>query len=58
MRIFVFMNRGQVAVRVGSHYFGVRSRRMRELWSERQRIGWHIRYLPFGLRAFYRRSAP
>jgi hypothetical protein len=53
MKLFIWRGH-QVAVRIGRHYFGIRSIRMRELWSERGRIGWRVVYLPFGLRAFYR----
>lgn len=49
----LFVGDGQFAIRVGRHFFGFRSSRCREYWSERNRIGWSVRYLPFGLRAFY-----
>lgn len=53
MRHF-FIDGQQVAVRVGRHFLGVRSPRMREFWSERNRLGWKVTYLPGGWRAFYR----
>lgn len=52
----LFISREQWAVRMGEHFFGVRSSAMRELYSERNRRGWSVRYLPFGLRAFYRKA--
>lgn len=57
MKAKLFISAGeQVAVRVGPHFFGVRAPAMRELYSERHRIGWSVVYLPLGLRAFYRRD--
>jgi len=53
-RVRLFMSGQQVAVRVGPRFLGVR--RTRELWSERNRIGWRVVYLPGGWRAFYRRD--
>lgn len=53
MRMY-FWPRHQIALRVGRHFFGIRSRHMPELWSERVRAGWRVVYLPFGLRAFHR----
>lgn len=50
----MWVSRYQVAIRVGRHFFGVRTRLAYELYSERLRIGWKIVYLPYGLRAFYR----
>lgn len=50
----VFVDRQQLAVRIGHRFFGVRYRTMREFWSERNRRGWRVIYLPFGWRAFYR----
>lgn len=50
----LFASREQVALSAGDHWFGVRTAEMRELWSERNRLGWRVRYLPFGLRLFYR----
>lgn len=54
----VFVGGGQFALRCGPHWMGVRSSRMQELWSERNRIGWRIVYLPFGMRVFYRKDVP
>jgi hypothetical protein len=51
--ILLFTTRKQVALRVGRHWFGVRSSVMPEYYAERNRIGWKVRYLPFGWRAFY-----
>jgi hypothetical protein len=51
--IHAICRRDQFALRVGNHYFGFRHRVIREYWSERNRIGWKVVYLPFGWRAFY-----
>lgn len=57
-RATIWISRRQVAVWVGHRHVGLRSGAMREYYSERNRLGWKIKYLPFGWRAFYRNEAP
>lgn len=54
MKALVFIDRRQVAVRVGQHFLGIRTKAMPEFYSERNRLGWRVLPLPLGLRAFYR----
>lgn len=53
----LYIGRGQIALRIGQHFLGVRGPSMPAYYSERNRLsGWRV-WEPFpGWRAFYRRS--
>jgi hypothetical protein len=48
----------QMVVRLGPYRLGLRSAEIREYYSERNRLGWKVMYLPFGWRAFLHRTRP